>query len=70
MEEFYTTPELARRLKRKARTIQDWRVRGVGPRYIRLGGGNGGKVLYRVSDVEAWLAQHEAMHTAEETART
>lgn len=70
MEEFYTTPELARRLKRKARTIQDWRVRGVGPRYIRLGGGNGGKVLYRVSDVEAWLAQHEAMHTAEEAART
>jgi len=32
-------------------TLANWRAEGRGPRYIKLGR----DVLYRVSDLEAWL---------------
>ena len=31
------------------------RFRGAGPRYIRTGSTDRGRVLYRLSDVQAWL---------------
>lgn len=36
------------------RTLRNWRNRGVGPVYLRIGG----RVVYRVSDLDAWLASH------------
>lgn len=36
-------------------TIYDWRHRGTGPRAIRPAGGN---LLFRRSDVDAWLDQY------------
>ncbi|MBR7832494.1 helix-turn-helix domain-containing protein [Actinospica durhamensis] len=36
-------------------TLYNWRSRGVGPRGIRVGR----KVLYRVREVERWLAEQE-----------
>ena len=36
------------------------RIHGYGPRFIRVrSGGRAGKVLYRASDVESWLADQE-----------
>jgi hypothetical protein len=48
------------------RTAQRWRATGQGPRYVRLGPR---RILYRVADVEAWLAGRTYAHRAEEMAR-
>ena len=45
-----TTAELADRLGYSARTVDDWRLDGKGPPYLRLARG----VRYRLADVEAW----------------
>jgi hypothetical protein len=42
---------LAAYLDRPERTLEDWRLRGRGPAYVRVGQ----KVRYRVRDVERWL---------------
>jgi hypothetical protein len=42
--------ELARRWKVSPRTLERWRWLSQGPRYLKLGG----RVLYRVSDIEAY----------------
>ncbi|MGO9055995.1 MAG: helix-turn-helix transcriptional regulator [Candidatus Binataceae bacterium] len=51
-DELLKTPEAARFLKRSERTMQGWRYRNEGPRYIRL---NASTVFYRVSDLIAFL---------------
>jgi hypothetical protein len=38
----------------KALTLKVWRRNGTGPRYIKFGN----RVRYRLSDLEAWLAEH------------
>jgi hypothetical protein len=48
-----TTEDAARRLRRPVGTLRQWRHRGIGPRSFRVGG----RVAYRVVDVEAWLAE-------------
>jgi len=42
--------DLARRWKISPRTLERWRWLGEGPRYLKLGG----RVLYRVADIEAY----------------
>ena len=44
--------ELAERWSFSPRTLEQWRWRGIGPRYLKLGG----RVIYRLSDVEAFEA--------------
>lgn len=44
--------DLARRWKLSLRTLKRWRWLGQGPRYVKVGG----RVVYRLEDVEA----HEA----------
>lgn len=46
-----STSELAELLRVPARTLEAWRLRGYGPRYIRLGK----HVMYRPEDVEHFL---------------
>jgi hypothetical protein len=38
----------------KVGTFANWRCLGKGPRYIKAGG----RVLYRLSDLDAWLTRH------------
>jgi Helix-turn-helix domain len=45
-----TTEEVARRYGRSLRTLEDWRYKRVGPRWVKLIGG----VRYRLSDLLAW----------------
>jgi predicted DNA-binding transcriptional regulator AlpA len=40
-------------------TLAKWRWNGSGPTYVKLGA----KVLYRRSDVEAWIASRERTAT-------
>lgn len=44
--------DLARRWRISPRTLERWRWLGRGPRYLKLGG----RVVYRVEDVEAFEA--------------
>ena len=47
-------------------TLRAWRLRGVGPRYVRVGHGARGRVFYRHEDIAAWLANRTFGSTAEE----
>ena len=46
-----TEKELAARWKLTIRTLQGWRSKGIGPRYVRLGKRS---IYYRLEDVEAY----------------
>jgi hypothetical protein len=46
--------ELARRWCLSPRTLERWRWLGQGPRYLKIGG----RVAYRLEDVEAYEAEH------------
>lgn len=52
--------ELSRRWRISARTLERWRWLGQGPRYLKIGG----RVVYRVDDVEAYEAQQVRSSTA------
>lgn len=56
MSEIVTTEELAEKLRTPIHTVNYWRARGTGPKGVRVGK----RVLYRWSDVEAWLEQKAA----------
>lgn len=44
--------DLARRWNISPRTLERWRWKGIGPRYLKVGG----RVLYRLDDIEAFEA--------------
>ena len=48
------------------RTAQRWRATGGGPPFVRLGRR---RVVYRVADVERWLAERTFAHRADELLR-
>lgn len=48
---FCTTKEAAKYLGLKRTTLEAWRCRGGGPRYLKLGR----SVRYRLSDLDAWV---------------
>lgn len=50
-----TTEQLADVLHVTVGTIHKWNYRGIGPRFLKIGGRN----RYRVQDVEAWLCERE-----------
>ena len=45
------TNQLAEQLLNKSNTIEGWRIKGVGPRYIKIGR----LVRYHLEDVGLWL---------------
>lgn len=54
--------ELSRRWRISARTLERWRWLGQGPQYLKIGG----RVVYRVDDVEAYEALQVRSSTANE----
>jgi hypothetical protein len=52
--------ELARRWCISGRTLERWRWLGQGPRYLKLGG----RVVYRLADIEAYEAERTRESTA------
>ena len=46
-----TQPETAEYLRVAEHTLENWRYRRTGPRFLKAGG----RVLYRRSDLDAWL---------------
>lgn len=47
-----------------ARTLQGWRLRGGGPPYVKLGG----RVLYRETDLLAWIESRARISTSTKAA--
>jgi hypothetical protein len=45
--------DLSRRWKLSPRTLERWRWLGQGPRYLKVGG----RVVYRIEDIEAYEEQ-------------
>lgn len=51
--ELLTDAEVSVLLHNKPATLRHWRARKQGPPFIRI---NGRRVLYRRTDVDAWIA--------------
>jgi predicted DNA-binding transcriptional regulator AlpA len=60
MPEYLDTPALAARTHISESSLEKMRWRGNGPPFLKLGR----KVLYRVSDVDTWLAKHVRTNTS------
>lgn len=63
---YLTTNETAERLRQKPQTLRLWRLRGVGPRYVKP---SRSRVLYPEDEVEAFLRDRTYASTADETTR-
>ncbi len=58
---YLTEDEAAQFLRLSPRTLQRHRLDGTGSRFVRAGR----RVLYRVSDLEAWLSANTFLSTSE-----
>lgn len=50
------TPDAAAYLGLAPKTLENWRVAKTGPRYARLGRVGRPRIVYRITDLDAWLA--------------
>lgn len=46
-------------------TLENWRVQGIGPKFIKTGSGKRGKVLYDPADIKAWKDANRYQSTSE-----
>ena len=58
---YLRTPEAARFVGLSIRTLEKHRIYGTGPRYSKLGG----RVVYRVEDLQAWVDAAAKTSTAD-----
>ncbi|HJO04738.1 MAG TPA: helix-turn-helix domain-containing protein [Acidobacteriota bacterium] len=56
------TRQLAEMLGVSRRTLEDWRLRGCGPRFVRA---SARMVRYRPSAVALWVAEREVSSTSD-----
>ena len=64
-DELMTSVQVAEMLKLSPRTIEQMRVDGSGPPYVKTGGGKRCRVLYSRQAVAEWLAQFSYGSTSE-----
>ena len=55
-----TPKEAAARLRTSAQVLSNWRIKGIGPKYIKMGR----KVLYPVAQLEIWEDSRLRQNTA------
>ena len=60
---YLRTQEAARFLGLAPRTMEKHRTYGTGPRYSKLGG----RVVYQVDDLQAWVASGSKASTSDDT---
>lgn len=63
---YLRTPEAARFLGLSGRTLEKHRTYGTGPRYSKLGG----RVVYRIDDLQAWVDRGAKRSTSDDTGKT
>jgi predicted DNA-binding transcriptional regulator AlpA len=62
-DELLTPEQLAKMIpgaSGNVRTIERWRMTGTGPAFVKFGR----RVVYRRSDVQAWIVSRRYTHTA------
>lgn len=59
---FINQKELSERWKISPRTLERWRWLGTGPDYHKIGG----RVIYRLDDIEAWEKNRSFNCTAQQ----
>ncbi|MGE0724344.1 MAG: helix-turn-helix transcriptional regulator [Alphaproteobacteria bacterium] len=64
-DKILTAEETAAYLRTTERTLQDWRLDGTGPQFIRIGHRS---IRYRKSAVDAWLRDRTFASTTVEKA--
>ena len=60
-DQFLNQVHLARRWKISPRTLERWRWTGEGPAYLKIGG----RVVYRLEDVETFERERRCESTAQ-----
>ncbi len=60
MTRFLKQQELADRWHMSPRTLEQWRYRGCGPLFLKIGG----RVVYRLSDIDAFEAANLHANTS------
>lgn len=68
LDKYLTTAEVAEALRISPRTVRWWRQTGYGPPAITLGGPKQGRVIYRESDLAAWLERRHAEQAPQDPA--
>jgi predicted DNA-binding transcriptional regulator AlpA len=63
MERLLTQTEAAEYLRLSPRSLERWRVEGIGPRYSKLGK----RIVYLARDLEQWVADRVRNSTSETT---
>lgn len=63
--EWRTAPEATRKLRLKAKTLQENRVTGGGPKFYKLGPGSNGRVVYRQAELDTWGGRVRPAATSE-----
>ncbi len=63
---YLRTPEAARFVGLSIRTLEKHRIYGTGPRYSKLGG----RVVYRLEDLQAWVESGAKASTSDPGAST
>ena len=53
--EYLTEEQVAEMIQVHPGTLQNWRVRGEGPRFVKLGNRRRSLVRYRTQDIEEWM---------------
>lgn len=64
-DSYLTNQEAARHLRLSPRTLERMRVEGSGPPFMKAGPGKRARVLYRKSDLDAWLTGFSYASTAQ-----
>ena len=54
----FKTPDAAKYLNVTPRCLVDWRNRRIGPKYAKIGSKKSSHVMYRRSDLDAFLEAH------------
>jgi hypothetical protein len=58
--------ELSRRWRLSPRTLERWRYQGTGPQYLKVGG----RIVYRLADIEAYETDQLHASGARQVARS
>ena len=64
MQPLLTQRQAAALLCLSERTLERFRVSGIGPKFVRMGK----SIRYRLGDVEAWIERRTVGSTSEQTA--
>lgn len=64
VDDWLTAREAARVTKLAEQTLANLRHRGRGPKYTKLSPGRSGRIRYRRSDIETWLAGRQIASAA------